>query len=625
MPASWRSKCAQNAGRNTGRDEKIMKKEFTKLVPRPKLASQRISRALLVAACGLLAVMTLAAASTKWKAAGQHWWAHVQYLAGDDLEGRNTGSAGYLKAAGYVAHAFQAAGLDPAGTDGYFQDVVFDVRQMDEEHSSLALVGADGAVDPLVLGEDAMLSARSDAGTSSDLPAAFVGYGFAVPELHFDELAGVDLHGKVAVYLAGAPDSLPEDLKAHYQSTGERYKALARAGAVGVAVILNPKPQEIPWARLAAGRSQPVMDIAEPALAEVRGMSVIATINPEHADRIFAGSGNSIAELLADASGGRPLPKFPLAVKIRANIAVKGWQAHSPNVVGRLAGSDPAMAPEFVVISAHLDHLGVAEPAAHSAVQNHGSSSEVQPAPRPGGQPGGVQPQTQTGAAQKTAGNGAGSAGHVVYSGAMDNAAGVASLIEIARWFHDTGTRPKRSLIFLAVTGEEKGELGSAFFCAHPTVELDKIVADLNMDMFLPLFPLKHLQVQGLGESTLGDAAREVARVNGVEAQSDLEPGANRFIRSDQYSFIRKGIPAVAFKFGYLPNTRENQIFYDFVHTRYHAPADNTSNPDINPVAAAHFDHLVAELALRVADAPARPAWHADSFFRRFAGAPVSR
>ncbi len=593
-----------------------MKKEFTKFVPRRKLASQRISRVLLVAAWGLLAVMTLAAATTKWKAAGQRWWAHVQYLASDDLEGRNTGSAGYLKAAGYVAHAFQAAGLDPAGTAGYFQDVAFDVRQMDEEHSSLALVAADATAEPLVLGEDAMLSARSDAGTSGDLPAAFVGYGFAVPELHFDELAGVDLHGKVAVYLAGAPDSLPEDLKAHYQSTAERYKALARAGAVGVAVILNPKTQEIPWARLAAGRSQPVMDIAEPALAEVRGMSVIATINPERADKIFAGSGHSIAELLADASGGRPLPKFPLAAKIRANIAVKEWQAHSPNVVGRLGGSDPAMAPEFVVISAHLDHLGVSQPAVQTAVRDYASG--------PVGQSG-VSQQAHAGAAQKTAGNGAGTAGQVVYSGAMDNAAGVASLIEIARWFHDTGTRPKRSLIFLAVTGEEKGELGSAYFCAHPTVELDKIVADLNMDMYLPLFPLKHLQVQGLGESTLGDAAREVARANGVEAQSDLEPGANRFIRSDQYSFIKKGIPAVAFKFGYLPNTRENQIYYDFVHTRYHAPADNTSNPDINPVAAAHFDRIVAELALRVADAPARPAWHADSFFRRFAGAPVSR
>jgi Zn-dependent M28 family amino/carboxypeptidase len=329
------------------------------------------------------------------------------------------------------------------------------------------------------------------------------------------------------------------------------------------------------------------MDIAEPALVDARGMSLVMSINAERADKFFAGSGHTIAEVLAAANSGKPLPKFSLAMKHRANVAVKQSQAHSPNVVGKLNGNDPVSGSEFVVVSAHLDHLGVVPP---------------------GGQFSGM-------ATQKS--------GHNIYNGAMDNAAGVASLIVIARWFHDTGARPKRSLIFLAVTGEEKGELGSSYFCAHPTVALDKIVADLNMDMFLPLFPLKHLQVQGLGESTVGDDARAVARDNGVEAQFDLEPGANRFIRSDQYSFIKKGIPAVAFKFGYLPNTRENKIYYDFVHTRYHATSDTTSNPDIDPAAAAQFDHIVAALALRVADAPARPAWHADSFFRRFVTPPT--
>ncbi len=555
-----------------------MKREDTNAALLPRFKRTFVYQGLLLAVCGSLMAMTMHAVDTDWKTAGQRWWAHVKFLASDDLEGRNTGSAGYAKAAEYVAHQFQDAGLAPAGTDGFFQDITFDVKQVDEEHSSLALIAADGKVQPLILGEDAILGARSSSVASGDLAAAFVGYGFAVPEEHFDELAGIDLKGKIAIYLAGAPDSLPEDLKSHYQSTAERYKALLRAGAVGVASIANPKTTEIPWARTAAGRLAPVMDIAEPALVDARGMSLVMSINAERADEFFANSGHTIAEVLAAANSGKALPKFPLAVKIRAQVAVKQSQAHSPNVVGKLNGSDPATAAEFVVISAHLDHLGVAPPSAK--------------APEKGS--------------------------HNIYNGAMDNAAGVASLIEIARWFHDTGARPKRSLIFLAVTGEEKGELGSAYFCAHPTVAPDKIVADLNMDMFLPLFPLKHLQVQGLGESTLGDDARVVARENGVEAQFDLEPGANRFIRSDQYSFIKKGIPAVAFKFGYLPNTRENKIYYDFVHTRYHATSDTTSNPDIDPAAAAQFGHLVAALALCVADAPTRPTWHANSFFRRF-------
>ena len=174
-------------------------------------------------------------------------------------------------------------------------------------------------------------------------------------------------------------------------------------------------------------------------------------------------------------------------------------------------------------------------------------------------------------------------------------------------------------MLFLALTGEEEGELGSEYFCARPTVALRQIVADLNIDMFLPLFPLKYLQVQGLGESTLGDAVREVARANGVETQFDLEPAANRFIRSDQYSFVKNGIPALAFKFGYLPDSPENSIYYDFVHTRYHGVSDDTANPAIDPVAAAQFDVIVAELAARVADAAAAPAWNENSIFRRFA------
>ena len=526
--------------------------------------------------------MTLAAAETDWKAAGQRWLSHVQYLASDELEGRNTGSAGYFQAADYVARQFADAGLAPAGTNGFFQDITFDVKQIDEEHSSLALVSADGNVQPLTLGEDAILSARSNMEAPVEFPAAFVGYGFAVPEKHFDEFAGVDLQGKVAVYLAGGPNTLPEDLKSHYQSTEERYRALLAAGAVGVATIPNPKSTEIPWARTAASRFQAVMDIAEPALVGARGMALIATVNAEHADKLFAGSGHTIGEILADADGGKALPKFLLAIRMRASVAVKKSQAHSPNVVGRLAGSDPKLAAEFVVISAHLDHLGVVQAAPNAPPAANAAN------------------------------------GHNIYNGAMDNAAGIASLMEIARSIRDASARPRRSLIFLAVTGEEKGELGSAYFCAHPTVALDKIVGDLNMDMFLPLFPLKHLQVQGLSESTLGDAARKVARENGVEAQFDLEPAANRFIRSDQYSFIKKGIPAVAFKFGYLPNTRENQTYYDFVHTRYHATSDTLDNPDINPEAAAQFDHIVAALALRAANASERPAWHADSFFRRF-------
>jgi Zn-dependent M28 family amino/carboxypeptidase len=224
----------------------------------------------------------------------------------------------------------------------------------------------------------------------------------------------------------------------------------------------------------------------------------------------------------------------------------------------------------LVLLSAHLDHLGIGEPVK----------------------------------------------GDHIYNGAMDDASGDASLIEIARALQASGVRPKRSIVFVSVTGEEKGELGSQYFAAHPTVS-GPIVADVNMDMYLPLFPLKYLEVQGLGESTLGDDIRTVGEQCGVQIQADKEPEHNRFIRSDQYSFIKKGIPALAFKFGYVPGTPEEKTFKAWYTERYHGPADDLSQP-VDAAAAAQFNAILEKLAVRLADAPARPAWKHDSFFRRF-------
>jgi Zn-dependent M28 family amino/carboxypeptidase len=208
--------------------------------------------------------------------------------------------------------------------------------------------------------------------------------------------------------------------------------------------------------------------------------------------------------------------------------------------------------------------------------------------------------------------------GDSINNGAMDDASGVASVLEIARLMKESGMQPKRSVIFLAVTAEEKGELGSRYFAARPTVPADKIVADINLDMFLPLYPLKVIEVQGLVESTLGDEVRAAAKSLGVEVQEDREPEQNRFVRSDQYSFIRRGIPSLAFKFGYEYGSPEEQIRRDWVRNIYHKPADDLHQP-VDQAAAALFDRVILGLLARVANDPARPQWKDDSFFRRFA------
>ena len=207
--------------------------------------------------------------------------------------------------------------------------------------------------------------------------------------------------------------------------------------------------------------------------------------------------------------------------------------------------------------------------------------------------------------------------GDTIYNGAMDDASGIAAMLQIARMLKTSGATTKRSILFVAVSAEERGLLGSRYFAAHPTVPADKIVADINLDMFLPLYPLKVIEVQGFAESSLGESVRVVARELGVEVQTDREPDQNRFIRSDQYSFIRRGVPALAFKFGYEYGGADEKTRLAWVKDRYHQPSDDLNQP-VDLEAAAKFNRVIMALLRRVADDAARPTWNADSFFKRF-------
>ncbi len=501
---------------------------------------------------------------------GSRWWSHVKFLADDKLEGRNTGSPGYRKAAEYVAAEFERAGLQPAGTSGYYQPVRFRSRRILEEQSSLALV-RDGKAEPLVLGEDAVFSMRIEPAESIEAPIVFVGYGLTVPELKHDDLAGTDLRGKVALFIGGGPSSIPGPLRAHYQSAGERWKALQAAGAIGAITIQNPRSMDIPWARSSLARFMPAMTLAAPGQNDTQGQKLAVTANPARADKFLAGSGHTAQELLALATAEKPLPAFAVAASIRARVRFESAEVESPNVAAILPGTDPKLKDEYIVLSAHLDHIGVGRPIN----------------------------------------------GDAIYNGAMDNAAGTASVLELAR---ELGPKKnlRRSLLFLAVTGEEKGLLGSRYFATHPTVKPASIVANLNLDMFLPLFPLKILTAYGLEESDLGEQLRAVAAPLGVRIQSDFQPERNLFIRSDQYNFIRRGVPALAFKVGFEKDSAEAAIAKKWLTERYHAPSDDLAQP-VDLGAAAAFNRVILLLTEAVANRAERPQWNAASFFRRYA------
>ena len=502
---------------------------------------------------------------------GARWWAHVAFLASDDLQGRDTGSEGHTKAADYVAGQFKAAGLAPAGTAGYRQPVQFTSRKIVEAQSSLALV-RDGKVDPVALGPDAAFSMRIDPAPQVDAPLAFVGYGLSIPELKIDDFAGQDLRGKVVVYLLGSPAGVPDALSAHAQSAAVRWAALKQAGAIGAIAVQHPARIEPPWDRSTLGRLQPAMSLADPALDDSAGQQVAIGFNPASAERLFAGSGHTFAEMVALADTRKPLPGFALPSVVRAKVTVEKTTITSDNVAAKLVGSDPALRDEYVVLSAHLDHLGV------------------------GGAVGGDR----------------------IYNGAMDNASGIASLIETAAALARSPEKPKRSILFVAVTAEEKGLLGSRYFATHPTVPAKAIVANINMDMFLPLFPMKSVMVFGLDESDLGASVRQVAASMGLGVQGDPEPLRNRFIRSDQYSFIRQGVPALALKVGYAPDSPDAATNAAWTKERYHAPSDDLQQP-INRGAAVVFNDLLVRLTTVVANQPQRPRWNDTSFFKRFA------
>jgi hypothetical protein len=502
---------------------------------------------------------------------GRRWWSHVQYLADDKLEGRNTGSQGHRQAAVYVAAEFERAGLKPAGVEGYMQPVPFHTRRLIESESALSLVRG-GVAEPLMLGEDAVISTRIDPAPSVEAPVVFAGYALTVPEMKYDDLAGLDLRGKIVLYITGGPSNIPGPLRSHYQTAAERGVFLERAGVVGTIGIPNPHHMDLPWQRIAIGSRQASMSLTDPALDDRHGLKFSAAVNPARAEKWFAGSGHSFDEILKLVDAGKPLPRFPLPFSVRARVAVERSDVTSQNVAGILPDADPSLKDQYVVLTAHLDHVGIGEPI-------HGDR---------------------------------------IYNGAMDDASGVASLIEIARALHESKTKLRRSLLFLIVTGEEKGLLGSKYFAAHPTLKPASMVADLNVDMFLPLFPLRSVTVYGLNESDLGDEIRAVAKARGIRIQDDLEPERNIFIRSDQYSFIRRGIPALAFKVGYEKGSPKEKIAKAWLHERYHAPSDDTKQP-VDLECAARFDDLIQAMAESVANRPDRPRWNSASFFRRFA------
>jgi hypothetical protein len=491
---------------------------------------------------------------------------HVRFLADDLLEGRRSGERGHAIAERYVAAQFEALGLRPAGgQQGWLQEVRLRELRADPGRSTLSIDGGP----PLRPFEDYLPGADATrTEVEIEAPLVFVGHGIQAPELGYDDTAGADLAGKIAVWLQGAPgEPFPALAKAVYTDGAVKWAALAKRGAVGVISLLTPERLQIqPFERAAqVARRGTVVS------AEAPPMPPVVSVPPQVADALLAKARTTLADQIERSRQGK-LRAFDLGQRARIRLVSTAREIVSHNVLGLLPATE-AGAQEVVAISAHLDHLGVGEPVA----------------------------------------------GDSTYNGAVDNATGIAEMLEMARALAAQPHR-KRAVLFLAVTGEELGLHGSAHFTRHPTVPLGNVVADLNLDQLSPMWTPHDVVLRGAEQSTLEDHVRAAAAAAGLTVSPDPVPEQTFFVRSDQYNFARHGVPAACLWQGFRDDaggTSNEATFRKWRGTRYHQPSDDLEQPlDWGAAAAwARFEFLVA---LSVVEADSRPSWKPDDFFTRF-------
>lgn len=512
----------------------------------------------------------------------QAFRAHVAFLADDLLEGRDIGSRGHEIAARYVAERFAAIGLTPGGDPdggggtGWLQRIPFQKTGPLTAASTLTVTGPAGT-QRFVHGVDVLMSPSPlHPAEAVSAPLVFVGYGLENRALGLDDFAGLDVRGKIVVELAGFPAGLPSEAAAHVASRGEKRAAAARHGAVGmITVQTHGEMKRAPFARTLMYATTPSYAwVGKDGQPSVEGGAVVAAMvaGDKAAAALFAGSPVPLATVLDQADRPGVSPKG-FALKTRAAIAQDAAVARitSPNVVGILPGSDPALKAQYVVLSAHLDHLGVSPP-------------------RPG-EPAGADR---------------------INNGALDNAAGVATMLEVARAMAEAKTPPRRSVVFIASTGEEKGLLGADYYASNPTVPAAAIVGNVDLDMPLLLYPFTDVIAFGADHSTLGQLVAQAVRPMGIALSPDPMPEETIFVRSDHYRFVRQGVPAVFLATGYANGGAAQ--WKAFLAGNYHHPGDDLSQP-IDWAAGARFAEANYRITEAMADAATRPEWYSHDFF----------
>ncbi|AZQ85748.1 M28 family peptidase [Colwellia sp. Arc7-635] len=508
--------------------------------------------------------------------------AHIAFLADDTLQGRDTGSNGYQIAANYVKSYFKQLGLTPKGADAAGDDKSFE-QQVRFRKTYLV----DGSASATIHGlkGDVILDYATDfitSGSSIDNEVAitaatvFVGYGVISEEFGYNDYENIDVEGKIVVALTGRPDDLPSEEGAHIGSNAEKSRHAAEHGAIGFITLHTPKREKVrSFAKSAENANAPRLhwltkdDIP---FGQQAGLIAGAYIQHDAAKALFEGAIRTLDDIYAADINNSAIKGFALPYKVTLKNRSRHEQITSPNIIASIEGSDRELKNEYVVFSAHLDHIGISS--------KDGDDDTIN-------------------------------------NGALDNASGVAILLETARLLAQMPTKPKRSVLFVVVTGEEKGLLGSSYFANNPTLPATQLVANVNLDMPLVLYPFADVIAFGSTHSTLGEIVATAAKKIDIELSEDPMPEQALFTRSDHYSFVKAGIPSVFLMTGFK-STDENidggAVFGDFLKNHYHQHSDEITLP-INYDAAANFALVNMMIGLEIANKNERPQWHKGDFF----------
>lgn len=523
----------------------------------------------------LLAAMLLVLASCSGKPSAQSGQpdfsgdrikADVAYLADDKLEGRYTGSPGYETAAKYVASRFAELGLTPGNDGSWYQQVPFAQAERRAGAASGLLVG-----DQLFAnGVDVSLypnSAFPDQKLTAD--AVFVGYGLDAPEIGSDDYAGLDVRGKIAIALWGYPVGAPSEIAAHLNS--EKARMAKEHGAVGLLSIYTPLMKKIiSWDAIRGRADEPdVKWIGADGKPTYPGPNLPVTgyIGARATEALFAGSSTPLSELLSATTQKDARPKgFALNKRVTVERHSNVRRMNSPNVLAILPGSDPRLKDEYIVMSAHLDHIG------HIKLEN----------------------------------------GDDIANGAMDNAMGVAVMLEAARAIVESGVKPKRSILFAALTAEEEGLLGAEYLAKHPVVGKGKVVGVVNMDMPIVTYDFQDVVAFGAEHSTIAQTVARAIAAEGIKLSPDPAPEQVAFVRTDHYPFVKAGVPAVSLDLG--PAGPGAKATEEFLANHYHRVSDDMKLP-FDWAAAARFAKINYLIATQLANDAEPPRWYEGDYF----------